>query len=102
MSVAELESGQSRLKTIEQEHPKSRTHTSPQLVNQSNLLSLSAKIRLVDPALVVDAVLLELFERVVQPVVEPGRLSALELADEDVLEATVMRISPIKTSLGKL
>ena len=79
-----------------------RTPTSPQLVNQSNLPSLSAKICLVDPALVVDAVLLELFERVVQPVVEPGSLPVLDLADEDVLEATVVRISLTKTSLGAL
>ena len=50
-------------------------------------MNLSAKVRLVDPALVVDAALLELLEGVVQPVVEAGSLPALQLPDEDVLEA---------------
>ena len=54
------------------------------------IVYLSAKVRLVDPALVVDAALLELLEGVVQPVVEAGSLPALQLPDEDVLEAASM------------
>ena len=51
------------------------------------MTNLSAKGGLVDPALVVDAALLELLEGVVQPVVEAGGLAVLQLPDEDVLEA---------------
>ena len=51
------------------------------------LANLSAKGGLVDPALVVDAALLELLEGVVQPVVEAGGLAVLQLPDEDMLEA---------------
>ena len=48
---------------------------------------------LVDPALVVDAALLELLEGVVQPVVEAGGLAVLQLPDEDVLEAASRGVS---------
>ena len=51
------------------------------------MANLSAKGGLVDPALVVDAALLELLEGVVQPVVEAGGFPVLQLPDEDVLEA---------------
>ena len=55
--------------------------------------NLSAKGGLVDPALVVDAALLELLEGVVQPVVEAGGLAVLQLPDEDVLEAASRGVS---------
>ena len=52
-------------------------------------MNLSAKVRLVDPALVVDGALLELLEGVVQPVVEAGGRTILNFPDEHVLEAAL-------------
>ena len=63
-------------------------------------VNLSAKGRLVDPALVVDATLLELLEGIVKPVVESGSLPALQLPNEDVLEATLKEMIPCSLALG--